>query len=233
MFKKLILYFTKFEIALWLFSIISIIACFMIFDSSSYFTMISSIIGVTSIILCSKGNYYGEILMVIFSILYCIISYFFRYFSEIITYAFMTLPMSVLTYYSWSKNQFKEGKNEVKLVGSISKKDTVLLIILTVIVTFSLHILLKIFNTRNLIVSTISLPTSFVAVFLSYKRNYYFAFWYALNDVVLIVLWFLASLVEVRYVSVMLCFIIFLVNDTYCFINLRKIHKNQEMITNQ
>ena len=62
-----------------------------------------------------------------------------------------------------------------------------------------------------------SVTTSFVAVYLTYRRNPNFALAYALNDIVLIVLWALASMHEIRYVSVVVCFAAFLANDIYSY----------------
>lgn len=50
---------------------------------------------------------------------------------------------------------------------------------------------------------------------------------YAANDVVLIVLWTLAAVENISYISVVVCFVAFLANDIYSFINWRKIEKRQ------
>ena len=47
------------------------------------------------------------------------------------------------------------------------------------------------------------------------------------NDVILIVLWTLASLSEIRYLYVAVCFVTFLVNDLYGFISWQKMKKRQ------
>ena len=75
--------------------------------------------------------------------------------------------------------------------------------------------------------STLSVTTSFLAVYLTFRRNPYFALAYAANDVVLIVLWILASIDDIRYVSVVVCFAAFLVNDIYGFLNWRKMERRQ------
>lgn len=51
-----------------------------------------------------------------------------------------------------------------------------------------LYFILRAFNTANIIPGTISVTTSFVAVYLTFRRSPYFALAYAANDVVLIVL---------------------------------------------
>ncbi len=49
------------------------------------------------------------------------------------------------------------------------------------------------------------------------------------NDVVLIVLWVLASVEDKRYVSVVVCFAAFLVNDIYGFYSWKRMEKRQSM----
>lgn len=66
-----------------------------------------------------------------------------------------------------------------------------------------------------------------LAVYLTARRSPYFALAYAANDVVLIVLWVLASLHDVSYISVAVCFVMFLFNDLYGFINWRRMQKIQ------
>ena len=58
----------------------------------------------------------------------------------------------------------------------------------------------------------------------------YFALAYAANDIVLIVLWVLAAISDISYLSVIVCFAAFLVNDIYGFINLLKMKKRQQTV---
>jgi hypothetical protein len=51
---------------------------------------------------------------------------------------------------------------------------------------------------------------------------------YALNDIVLIVLWILASIYDMKYISVVVCFVVFLVNDIYGFISWKKMEIRQQ-----
>ncbi|MBE7061899.1 MAG: nicotinamide mononucleotide transporter [Clostridiales bacterium] len=224
--KKLITYFTITEICLWFFSIALIITSFCIFDRENYLTLFASIVGITALIFCAKGNPIGQVLMVFFSIVYGVISYSFRYYGEMLTYLGMTLPMATLALISWLKNPFKGKRSEVT-VNTLNKKDFIVISISAILVTTAFYFILSAFNTANIVFSTISITTSFIAVFLTFKRSPYFALVYALNDVVLIVLWSLASLVDIKYISVVVCFIAFLVNDLYGFINWQKMKNRQ------
>lgn len=76
------------------------------------------------------------------------------------------------------------------------------------------------------------MTTSFLAVYLTFRRSPYFALAYAANDMVLIVLWVLASIFDIRYISVVVCFIAFLINDIYGFISWRKMKIRQQEIIN-
>lgn len=219
-------YFSKLEIALWLSSVLLIVTSFCIFDRQSYLTLCASIIGVTSLIFNAKGNPFGQILMIVFSLVYGIISFGFSYYGEMATYICMTMPMSAFALVSWLKNPYNQNKSEVK-VNTISKKEIVILSFLTVFVTIIFYFILDFFGTTNIIPSTISVTTSFVAVYLTYKRSPYFALAYASNDIVLIVLWILASFCETRYISVVICFLAFLINDIYGYFNWQKMKKRQ------
>jgi len=143
-----------------------------------------------------------------------------------ITYLGMTLPMAIFALFSWLKNPYKGNKAEVA-INKIAKKEYYLLSVVTIIVTILFYFILKYFNTPNVIPSTLSVATSFIAVYLTFRRSPFFALAYALNDIVLIILWVMASINNVKYLSVVVCFIAFLINDVYCFINWKKIKARQ------
>ncbi len=224
--RKLLNYFSKLEIILWSTSVFFIVVSFLAFDRTNCLTLIASLIGVTSLIFNAKGNPVGQLLMVIFSMLYGIISYTFSYYGEMITYLGMTMPMAVFALISWLKNPYKGNKAEVK-VNTISRKENILMWIATIIITIIFYYILDFFDTANIIPGTISVTTSFLAVYLTFRRSPYFALAYAANDVVLIVLWVLASLSDVRYISVAVCFVAFLFNDIYGFISWQKMKERQ------
>lgn len=225
--KKILNYFTKFEMGLWLSSVIIIIATFYIFEDKDYLTLFASIIGATFLILNAKGNPLGQFLTIVFSILYGFISYKFSYYGEMITYLCMSMPMALFALIAWLKNPYKGNKSQVK-VNSISKKEIAFMLVLTLIVTIVFYFILKYFNTANLIPSTFSVTTSFLAVYLTFRRSPYFALAYAMNDLVLIVLWIMASISDISYLSVVICFIVFFVNDMYGFISWKRMEKKQK-----
>lgn len=224
--KQLKNYFSKTEVLLWSVSVTLIITSFCIFDRENYITLIASILGTTSLIFNAKGNPIGQVLMVVFSLLYGIISLSFAYYGEMITYLGMTMPMAVFALVSWLRNPFKGNRAEVK-VNTISKKEIALMCLAAALVTVLFYFILAYFNTANLFFSTLSVTTSFIAAYLTFRRSPYFALAYATNDIVLIVLWILASLTDRSYISVVVCFVAFLFNDIYGYINWKRIHQRQ------
>lgn len=219
-------YFSKSEIILWSASTLLIIVSFCLFDRESCLTLSASLIGVTSLIFNAKGNPFGQLLMVVFSLLYGIISYGFNYYGEMITYLGMTMPMAVFALVSWLKNPYKNNKSEVR-VNTLSKKEYFFMSVLTAAVTVLFYFILRRFNTANIIPSTLSVTTSFVAVYLTFRRSPLFALAYASNDAVLIILWIMASVRDIRYVSVIICFAVFLINDIYGYISWSKMKRRQ------
>jgi nicotinamide mononucleotide transporter PnuC len=223
-------YFSKNDIILWSTSVILIITSFCLFDKENYLALCASLIGVTSLIFNAKGNPFGQLLMVVFSLLYGIISYTISYYGEMITYLGMTMPMAIFALVSWLRNPFNGNKAEVS-VNSITIKETIFMWLITILVTITFYFILEHFNTANIVPSTLSVTTSFLAVYLTFRRSPYFAIAYAANDIILIVLWILASLYDIRYISVVVCFTAFLANDIYGYINWQQMKIRQNNYT--
>ena len=223
-------YFSKTDIAIWSSSVILIVVSFLLFYRESYLALCASLIGVTSLIFCAKGNPFGQLLMIFFSLFYGLISHSFSYYGEIATYLGMTLPMSLIALISWLKNPFNGKRSEVR-VNTLTVKEIVFMCLITGVVSVVFYFILKYFHTANLIPSTISVTTSFLAVYLTFKRSPYFALAYAANDIVLIILWGLASFTSTRYISVVVCFAAFLINDIYSYTNWQKMKSRQSQTT--
>ena len=165
--------------------------------------------------------------MIIFAAVYGVISYSFKYYGEMLTYVCMSLPMAVVALITWLKNPYKNQKTQVT-ISKVTKKTVVCIFLLSIVATVVFYFVLKYFGTANIVPSTISGTTSFIAVCFSAKRSPYFALAYAVNDVVLIVLWVLACMVSMSYITVVICFTVFLINDLYSFINWSKMRKKQQ-----
>ncbi len=219
--------FTKFETALWAVSVTVVTASFVIGGNFRVLTLIASLIGVTALIFVAKGDVTGQVLTVIFSVLYSIISFQFTYYGEMITYMFMTAPIAVISVFTWIRHPEEKGKREVSIAG-LDRKKTIVLCIAAVIVTVIFYFILKYFNNANLFFSTISITTSFLASALTMLRSSAYALAYGANDIILIVLWVMASIENTAYLPMVMCFVMFFVNDMYGFYSWQKRKKLQE-----
>ena len=211
---------TKKEWWLWIGSLCVILMANMTSERFDLLTLVASCVGVTSLIIAAKGNVWSQVLMVIFSILYGIISWQFRYWGEMITYLGMTMPMSIWSTITWIRNPARSGK-EVK-IQRLTGKHIFWLGVSGIMVTAVFYIILEALHTPNILFSTISVTTSFFAAALSMLRSSYYAVGYAANDIVLIILWILASINNPQYVSVIIIFVIFFFYDMYGFISWKK-----------
>lgn len=134
--------------------------------------------------------------------------------------------MALFALISWIRHPYNGNHAEVT-VNKLYKYEYVLIPLLILAVTVLFYFILEYFNTANIIPSTVSVATSFAAVYLTFRRSKYYAIAYAMNDVVLVVLWILATMQDIKYISVIVCFVMFLANDLYGFINWHRIEKKQ------
>ena len=198
--------FTRFETALWAVSVTVVTASFVIGGNFRVLTLIASLIGVTALIFVAKGDVTGQVLTVIFSALYSIISFQFTYYGEMITYMFMTAPIAGISVFTWIRHPEEKGKREVS-IARLDRPKAAMLCISAVIVTVIFYFILKYFNNANLFFSTISITTSFLASALTMLRSSAYALAYGANDVILIVLWVMASFENTAYLPMVMCFV--------------------------
>lgn len=218
---------SRFEWCLWIVSLVVVVGSFLLTPSPDYLTLTTSVIGVTALIFIAKGMLLGQVLTIIFSCFYGVVSFLYAYYGEVLTYVGMTAPMAVVALVSWARHPYKESA-EVE-VARITGRQVAWLTVFTVAVTTFFYFVLRAMGTANLVVSTISVTTSFVAVALTYLRSPWYALGYAANDVVLIVLWIMASIDNPSYVPMIFCFVMFLANDIYGFVNWRRMAHRQRI----
>ena len=211
---------TRREWVLWLGSLAAVLAANLLAGDVDPLTLAATFVGITSLIFAAKGNVWAQILMILFSVLYGVISWRFCYWGEMITYLGMTLPMAVWSTVTWLRNPAENG-HEVA-IQRLTGRHVLWLVIFSAAVTAAFYGILRALDTPNLLFSTVSVATSFLAASLTMLRSSYYALGYASNDVVLIVLWLLAAMEDPAYLPVVVNFAIFLLNDLYGFFSWKK-----------
>lgn len=225
--KKFLKYFSPIEWTIWMVSVLVITLAFCLAGDFQPLTLVASLVGVTSLIFIAKGNVLGQFLIILFSILYAIVSYTQRYYGEMITYLGMSLPSAAVACVTWLKNPSKKGKSEVQ-IAEMSGKKWLFLAVFAAAVTAAFYFILKAFDTNRLYLSTLSVTTSIVPATLLIFRNPYYAVGYACNDLVLIGLWTYSCFSSLSYLPMLVCFIAFFVNDMYGFYNWKRMQKRQK-----
>ncbi|MBE5783111.1 MAG: nicotinamide mononucleotide transporter [Clostridiales bacterium] len=216
---------TKFEWRLWLLSVAVVIVSAFFSAEGSLMSTLSSLVGVTALIFVAKGYVLGQVLTVVFAVFYGIVSWEQCYYGEMITYLFMTAPMAICAIVSWMKHPYQDTK-EVE-VHKLTKAQAIILWPVALLTTGTFYFILKAIGNASLLVSTISITTSFIASYLTYFRSPYYAMGYAANDVVLIVLWSISAAQDISYLPMVACFVMFLANDVYGFFNWKRMQKRQ------
>lgn len=219
---------TTFERGLYGVSVVLVLASYLFSTPANILNLIASLIGVTALIFVAKGYVIGQILVVIFSAFYGVISFWFQYYGEVITYLCMTTPIAIASAVSWFRHPFQETK-EVE-IHRLTRRQWVVMVVLTMVVTAAFYFILGALGTARLVFSTFSVTTSFLAAWLTMLRNPLYAVGYAANDLVLIVLWVLAALEDPSSLPMVACFLAFFLNDSYGFINWRRMERRQREI---
>lgn len=226
-FKKL----TRFETGLWLVSLIVILISSLFSGVQGIVSGVASLIGVTALIFIAKGMITGQVLCIIFALMYGIISLFFRYYGETATYIGMSLPMAVVSLISWLKHPYKDTE-EVE-IDRLSLKKIIAILLSAAVVTVIFYFILKALGTANLLFSTVSITTSWIACVLTFLRSPFYALAYAANDIVLIVLWVSAAITDISCLPMVFCFIMFFANDMYGFYNWKRMQKRQNTVDSE
>ena len=156
-------YFWKSEIVLWSCCVMVIIIWLCVFERINYMSLCGWVIGVRCLIFKGKGNGFGELVMVVLSLVYGIIWYRFWYYGEMIRYVGMRMGMGIFGLIWWVKNGYKGKKGEVK-VNRIGKRENVCMWIVRFVVRFVLYLILKCFNRGKMMGRSIWVRRSFVGV---------------------------------------------------------------------
>jgi len=216
---------TRFEWALWMASVAVVAGTYIGFQAGDALSLIASLIGVTALIFVAKGHVLGQLLTIVFAVFYGVISWALRYYGEVITYLCMTAPMALLALITWLRNPYKDSAEVT--VHRLTGRQWIVMLIAAAVTTAAFYFILRAVGNAALIVSTLSITTSFVASYLTAMRSPYYALAYAANDLVLIVLWVIAALADISNVPMVACFMMFFANDMYGFINWRRMEKRQ------
>ena len=216
---------TRSERGLWGLSLAVVTFSFLLSGTADVLSLIASLIGVTALIFVAKGHPLGQLLTIVFAVFYGVISFGARYYGEMITYLGMTAPMAALALVTWLRNPYRDSAEVA--VRRMKGRDIAVMLLLTAITTAVFYFILRALGNAALLVSTLSVTTSFLASYLTAMRSPYYALCYAMNDLVLIALWVISAQNDPAGWAMVACFSMFFLNDMYGFVNWRRMEKRQ------
>lgn len=215
-----------FELSILIFGGAALILSFFLQPGEkNYLSLFTSLLGMVAILMVAKGLIIGQYFTFVYGVVYAVLSYFSGYYGECILCAITILPSAAFSLFFWLRNPSKE-RGKVK-VNKLSAKEYVLVCVGSVVLTIAAYFILRALHTAELIVSTVSFVTSISAAYLLIRRSPFYAVCYIANDVVLIVLWSLALARGESVLPSVICFCVFLVNDSYGFFNWQRRSKTE------
>ena len=216
---------TKFEKILLFTSIILVMLIGIIFKAE-ILTTLCSIIGIITALLLAKGKNLGQLFGLVIVALYSIVSFKNRYYGEVIIYLCIMLPMYIIGTISWIKHQ--NSKTNSVEVNKIKTKEWIIVTLLSIFAFIGIYFILKLFNTNQLFISSLSVIDSLFAVYLGIRRSKYSFYFYVVNDLILIALWGIPVIGGSLILLPMLFNpIINLINDIYGIYNWKRLERIQ------
>lgn len=197
-----------------------------VITKSSIISMLYVITYITNALLSSKGKPECYLFGFTGIIFYGYISYGQKYYGELLIILFMSIPVMIMGVISWLKNR----DDETIIINTISIQEILLVLLSQVIMFFGYYYILKLFNTNMLIVSTLSIIMSLLALYFGARRSELSFYFYILNDIVGIALWLVPIINgDTANYSVILGPALLFINDNYGVFNWKRIKKKQQM----
>ena len=219
--------FGKWHIAESIFYVVglALIITMSIIFKSSWIPAVTGMCGLTCVLFTAKGKVIGIFFTWGMIVFYSILSFKNKYYGEVFINLCMMFPMTIISLVTWIKNL---GKDYVVKVNSITKKELAIVSSVAVVAFVVFFFILRALNTSQLIFSTISIVTSVLATYFQSRRSKYGFLAFLFNDSVLCVLWSLATVEDIKNVSMLTAVALYVVCDIYGFVSWSVMQKRQQ-----
>lgn len=212
--------------------IITMLTVGLVFHSNAI-TILNAILGSVGVYFIAKANIVGQFITTVQVILYLIISYFNGLYGEVIISAFIMFPFYIVTIILWFKNLNKKSENvgEVRINKGLTWKEWVIMLVCVGCVTVAIFFLLRHFNTRLLVLSTLSVAFTVIASYLSVRRSEFSFIFYIISNIIGVAMW-IALVIQDNNLSQLITFITsltYLLINTFGIFNWLKLKKKQEV----
>lgn len=204
---------------------LALIITMSIIFKASWISAITGLFGLTCVLFTAKGKVVGIFFTWGMIVFYSILSFKNKYYGEVFINLFMMFPMTIISLVEWIKHL---GKDYVVKVNSITKKELAIVCSVAVIAFVVFYFILRALGTSQLIFSTISIVTSVLATYFQSRRSKYGFLSFLFNDAVLCVLWALATVEDIKNISMLTAVALYVICDIYGFISWGVMQKKQQ-----
>ena len=209
---------------------LALIITMSVIFKASWIPAVTGLFGLTCVLFTAKGKVIGILFTWGMIVFYSILSFKNKYYGEVFINIFMMFPMTVISLVEWIKHL---GKDYVVKVNSITKKELIIVSIVAALAFVVFYFALKALGTSQLIFSTISIVTSVLATYFQSRRSKYGFLSFLFNDAVLCVLWALATVEDIKNVSMLTAVALYVICDIYGFISWSVMQKRQQSANEQ
>lgn len=200
---------------------------------TKWYIVLNTILGLLCVFTQAKGKVSTQFIGIIHFCFYIFISYTQKYYGEALLYLIIMLPMYIYGAIHWLRHRDK--KDEVVIVRSnLSKLEWILSSFGFVFVSVCVFFLLKVLNTSQLIVSTLSFLSMLPAVYLLMRRCKWNQVAFLINDFIVPILWiFLVVEGNLEFIPMCIYHVFQIIYDVYSLIEWIKLEKKQKQENKQ
>ena len=212
------------ESIFYVFGLALIITMSIIFKAS-WISAVAGIFGLSCVLFAAKGKVICVFLTWGMIVFYSMLSYQNKYYGEVFINLFLMFPMTLIQLVAWIKNL---GKDHVVKVNSITKKEILIVGLVACGAFVAFYFILRALGTSQLVLSTVSILTSVIATYFQSRRSRYGFLSFFFNDTVLCVLWSMATIEDIKNVSMLVAVALYVICDIYGFISWGVMQKRQQ-----
>ena len=198
---------------------------------SAWYIIISSILSLLCVFTQAKCKISTHFIGIIDCIFYVFIAYTQKYFGEIILYIFLMIPMYIYGIFHWLSHKDKENK-VVIIKNKLSAIECTIFSFFLILISIGTYNLLKVLNTNNVLISTISFISMLPGIYLLVRRCKWNQIAFLINDFCAPILWLLLIIQgDYSFIPLIIHFIIqigFDIMGLFQWIELENIQRNNK-----
>ncbi|MBR7172475.1 MAG: nicotinamide mononucleotide transporter [Clostridia bacterium] len=214
-----------------IFSGIVVVTVSSVLFGSKWYITINTILGLLCVFTQAKGKVSTQFIGIIYFFFYIFISYSNKYYGEALLYLIIMLPLYIYGAIHWLANRDKKD-NVVIVKSNLSKTEWIVSGISFLIVSLIVFIILKVLNTAQLLISTLSFVSMLPAVYLLIRRCKWNQVAFLLNDFIVPILWILLVIQgDFSFLPMCIYYLFQVTYDIYGLLEWIKLEKEQKSTT--